>query len=349
MSAKMIYWLDEITSRESLLVGSKCAKLGEMLRMGLQIPPGFAITIETYRRFSELTGVQAEISAYMKRYKDIDSIRELNEISRAIRTIIEEKDIPSEIKEVIVHAYHTLSEKIGISECEVAVRSSGIAEDLEEASFAGQYESYLNVKGESLLINRVKKVWSSAFTPRAISYRIKNNISINEGSIGVGVIKMVNARAAGVAFSVDPIRRDASKIIIEGNWGLGEGVVSGESDVDRFVLDKESLEILEQRIGYKSRGFIRKMEGAGWEDTPEEIRSAPCINSEEVKEIAKLTKTVEERIGSPQDVEWAIDSDLLFPENIFLLQTRPVTVKLRKEETITDKMIDLMSKTIFKI
>jgi pyruvate,water dikinase len=156
---------------------------------------------------------------------------------------------------------------------------------------------------------------------------------------------MVNACSAGISFTVDPITGDASKVIIESNWGLGEGVVSGVENVDRFIVKKETLEITERMVGKKIKQVSNRKNGVMWEDVSPDKQCLPSLNDEEIKEVARLAMTIEERMGSPQDIEWAIDLDFSFPQNIFLLQTRPAKVAIRTQESTTDRIIDLIAKT----
>jgi pyruvate,water dikinase len=155
---------------------------------------------------------------------------------------------------------------------------------------------------------------------------------------------MINARASGIGFTVNPVDGDDTKVIIEANWGLGEGVVSGAETVDGFVVDKASLEILARNIGAKTRYVVNKEKGAEWDDVPLDRQRIPCMSDEEVQEVAKLARSLEESLGCAQDMEWAIDDDIPFPENIFHLQTRPAKVQVKKPVSATDKIIDLIAK-----
>lgn len=341
---KLIYWLDEIGATDGSLVGNKCANLGEMIRMGMRIPPGFAISASCYMRFVERTGARKKIFDYVKNQGKIEGIERLDEASRTIRAIIEGEEIPEDIRDEIETAYGFLCDKMGTPNTPVAVRSSGLAEDSAGASFAGQFESYLNVKGEKELLEKVKTVWSSAFTARAISYRARKGLSLEDESIGVAVLCMVNARASGISFTVDPVTGDDSKIIIEANWGLGEGVVSGAESVDGFVLDKEKLEVITSHVGKKTRCVVNMEQGAEWADVPAHMQYVACISEEEIKEIARVSRSIEASLRSPQDMEWAIDQNLPFPESVFFLQARPAKVQVKEPKSTTDQILDLLTK-----
>lgn len=340
MEKNFCFWLEEIGAKDSLLVGNKSANLGEMIQIGLRVPPGFAIAAECYIRFTEKTGIQQEIIKYISRQDKIEGIEKLDEVSRTIRAMIEDKEIPDDLKGEIGSAYEALCKKMGMSNAPVAVRSSGLAEDSAGASFAGQFESFLNVKGEGDVLNKVKKVWSSAFTAGVISYRDRKGLKTEGDAIGVAVLGMVNARASGIGFTVDPVSGDSSKIIIEANWGLGEGVVSGTETVDGFVVDKENLEIIKKHVGKKEKCVMNREKGAEWTEVPANMQNIACISDEEIKEVAKIAKSLEESLGCPQDMEWAIDQDLPFPQNIFYLQTRPAKSAVKKPELATDQLAD---------
>jgi len=347
-SEKLIFWLEEVGAKDGLLVGNKCANLGEMIRLGMRVPPGFAISANCYNQFAEKTGTLKEILDYINSAGRIEGIEKLDEASRTIRGMIEDEEIPDDLKAEIVSAYGTLCDKMGTRDAPVAVRSSGLAEDSVGASFAGQFESYLNVKGEKELLEKVKIVWSSAFTARAISYRIRKGLAIEGDSIGVAVLAMVDARASGISFTVDPVSGDPKKIIIEANWGLGEGVVSGAESVDGFVVNKEDLEVINTHIGQKTRCVVNMEQGAEWADVPDHMQAIACIGEEEIKEIARVAKSVEKSLDCPQDMEWAIDQNLPFPESVFFLQTRPATAQAKKPESTTDRMIDMIAKRLFR-
>lgn len=337
---KLLFWIEEIGKEHNSVVGKKCANLGEMIRMGLPVPPGFAISIDMYRKFLTDTGASQELSEFVAQLGDLKNfdITAIDQISHTIQEIIERKKMPAEIETQIRENYERLCQRTGISKVAVSVRSAGVE------SRPGMFETYLNVKGIEKVLEKVKKVWASAYTSRAIAFRLNKGLPLLGDELGVAVLKMVNACASGIGFTVDPILGDDTKVVLESNWGLGEGVVSGEGSVDRFVIDKKSLEVSERVIGEKSRHVVSKGIGADWEEVPLEKRSVPCLNDPEIKEIARLAIEIEQKLGCPQDIEWAIDMDFPFPKNIFLLQTRPAKVVAKKLESTSDQIIDLMAK-----
>jgi len=335
MSAKWISWFEEFGQEWNDWVGKKCANLGEMTRLGLRVPPGFALSLEAYNDFMSLTGAAEEIKKYLKKAGySFEKIQHFNEASAKLRKIVESKEPPAEMKEKILSFYEELCGRCEIEEAAVAARSAGAA------SHPGQYETHLNVKGRSDLIEKIVKVWSSSFNPRSLSARHRLGLPLESDPIGVAILKMVNARAAGVLFTADPNTGDRSRMIIEANWGLGESVVGGEAMPDVFILDKESLEVIEKKLGSKKKYITFKEFGVVEHETPSEKAENFCLNEEEAKEIGRLGKLLEAHFNVPQDTEWAIDDDLGFPENVILLQTRPEVIAQQKKPV--DKVVDMM-------
>jgi pyruvate,water dikinase len=208
------------------------------------------------------------------------------------------------------------------------VRSSATAEDLPTASFAGQQDTYLWVTGADQVIQKVRNCWASLFTPRAISYRVKNHFPHEKVLISVGVQKMVNSRAAGVMFTLNPTNGDISKVVIEGSWGLGETVVSGSVNPDKFVVDKVMLEINERAVSTKHIECIYDIEKGEVvnADVESDMQCTCCLEDLEIKELVRIAKIIESHYGRAMDIEWAIDKDFSFPQNIFIVQARPETV-----------------------
>lgn len=333
---KLIFWFDEVGREHNDIVGQKSANLGVMTQMGLPVPPGFAISIDAYKRFIEETGVAKEIAGHVSSLGELKDagVARLEEISWNICSMIEDAPMPASLKAEISSYYEQLCNRVQISEVPVSVRSAG------RASRPGMFETYLNVKGKDEVVDKVKKVWGSAFTSRAICFRVNKGMPVDGDMLGVAIPKMINAQAAGIGFTVDPISGDSSKIVIEANWGLGEGVVSGAETVDRFVLDKQSLEIIERAVGKKLKQVVSTEKGAGWEDVPPELQIVPCLGDDEIRQIAKMANMLEEQLGEPQDIEWAIDPDFSFPNNVFLLQTRPAKTAVKKPESASDQLAD---------
>ena len=327
MEKKMfICWFDELCRDDAAVVGKKCANLGEMTKFKLNVPPGFALTLALYEKFLHDSGLGEKLARYIGSLEDLkgaDVVR-LEEVSSEFRGMIENKPMPKAIADLIYEHYDELCKKVGVPNVPVSVRSAGVE------SRPGMFETYLNIEGKEAVVAHVQKVWASSFTPRAIGFRANKGFPIDGDPLGVAIPIMVRARAAGISFTVNPVNGDDSKIFIEANWGLGEGVVSGEEHVDRWVVDKKNFEILERAIGIKTKQVINMEKGAGWDEVPLEKQSVPCLTDEEIIEVAKMALLLEERLGKPQDMEWAIDPNFPKGEDIFLLQTRPAKALAKK-------------------
>ena len=326
---KLILWFEELGKEDIPLVGGKNANLGEMLKAGIPVPPGFAITAHAYKRFIEETGIAEQIYKIIEEtVTDPNDPKQYEEASKRIRSLIESTPMPDYLAEAIKQAYRELCNRTNIVNISVAVRSSATAEDLPDASFAGQQETYLNVAGEDKLLEKTVKCWSSLFTPRAIFYRTQKGFRHEDVLISVGVQKMVNAKAAGVMFTINPVTGDRNQIVIEANWGLGESVVSGAVTPDYYAVDKNTMKIIEKKIAKKTVEYVKNPETGETihAEVPPERQEIPCLTDEEILRLAELGKKIEEHYGKAQDIEWAIDRDLPFPENVFIVQSRPETV-----------------------
>jgi pyruvate,water dikinase len=339
MSEKWIYWLEELGQGDNDLVGKKCANLGEMTKLGMRVPPGFAITVDGYRRFMELTGLRDRITEYFATLglELRHSVAKQIEASRASQQMIRETPVPPAIADEITANYRTLCERCGVNDVAVAVRSSG------SVSMPGQMETYLNVQGEHDVVRRVVEVWESTFNTRAIAFRLEKGMPADQAPIGVAVIKMVNAKSAGVVLTVIPTTGDLDRLVVEGNWGLGESVVSGEIDPDNFIVEK-ATQAIEKKISHKTRWVIYNGRGTKKADIPPELRDLPCLDDAEVLEISKVALGVEKYFGAPQDMEWVVEKDLAFPDNLFWVQARPAKYTPKKAEADTDYLVDQMTR-----
>jgi pyruvate, water dikinase len=335
MAGKWSYWLEELGREHNDIVGKKCANLGEMTKIGLSVPHGFALSLGAYNLFMNLAGAADEMrSCIMSPRTSLETIAGINELSRALRSIVESKAMPAEMQTTILYHYQGLCNRCCALDVAVSARSAGAA------SHPGQYETHLNVKGEADLLDNIKKVWSSTFNPTSLSFRKQKGLPLESDPIGVAVLKMVNARSAGIIFTADPNTGDMSRMIIEANWGLGESVVGGESMPDTYLVDKKTLEVVERRLGTKLRCVLPSGQGVVEQTTPEDKSCSFCLSDDEVAEIAKAGIRLEGHFGVPQDAEWAIDSDLSFPNNVILLQTRNEVVA--KKKAPVDQLLDLM-------
>jgi len=330
MKQDLVLWFEELRKTDIPSVGGKNANLGEMTSVGIPVPPGFAITAYAYKKFIEETKIAAKIYEIIdETVTDKNDPAQYEVASIKIRELIDSTQMPKEIENAIKNAYEEMNRKLNTKDVFVAVRSSATAEDLADASFAGQQETFLNVRGVKGVLQNTVKCWSSLFTPRAIFYRNEKGFAHEKVFISVGVQKMVNSRAAGVIFTLNPVTGDTKQIVIEGNYGLGEAVVSGSVTPDDFVVDKVSLRITERRLAKKNIQYVRDLKTGHTvhEEVPEEKQQLPCINDEEIVRLAELAKRIEQHYGKPQDIEWAIDQDIATaPQNTFIVQSRPETV-----------------------
>lgn len=329
---RYVRWLEEITKDDIPIAGGKGANMGEMIRIGMPVPPGFVITTAAFERLIQFHNVSDKIKMMLDGI-NIDDINILMSTSKKIKKLIIFLDFPNEIESEIIDSYKRLSHadntsatNLTESDAEfVAVRSSATAEDLPGTSFAGQQASFLNVKYEENLIEAVKKCWASLYEPRAIFYRAKNNFK--NPSIAVVVQRMVNSDKSGVMFTVDPISGE-NVMIIESIWGLGEYLVLGEVSPDHYVVDKTG-KVLQKKIGQKPIALVRDhTTGKSIQiKTPDEKISAQVLTDDEISKLVKYGKQLEEYYGEPQDVEFAIEQP-----NIRIVQTRPVTTKAKTSE-----------------
>ncbi|WP_049985797.1 phosphoenolpyruvate synthase [Halobellus rufus] len=309
-----VAWLDDVRSADIDRVGGKAASLGELTDAGLPVPSGFVVTAGTYREFIENAGIDEELFSVVDvDHEDTSALREAHERAHEL---IMETPVPDEVREEILSAYASL----GDGERFVAVRSSATAEDLPDASFAGQQETFLNVQ-EDALVERVKECWASLFSQRAIYYRNRQGFPHEEVDIAVVVQEMVDAEKSGVLFTSHPSTGEP-QIIIEAAWGLGEAVVSGSVSPDNYVVDRETAEVETATVADKKMMMLKDEEtGETVErEVPDEKRSARVLSEEEIAELVELGRRVEDHYGTPQDVEWAI-----YDGEVYMLQSRPIT------------------------
>lgn len=310
-------------------VGGKNASLGEMISnlasAGVQVPGGFATTAAAYWDFLDQSGLREKINKELASL-DVDDVEALARTGAKIRQMIIETPFQPKLRDAIAEAYQRLEAESPDSS--YAVRSSATAEDLPDASFAGQQDTYLWQIGLAAVTEHIRKCWASLFTSRAIIYRIKNNIP-NEGlSMAVVVQKMVNARVAGVAITMNPSNGDRSKLTIDSSWGVGEMVVSGEVTPDNILLDKITLQVVSEHIGDKHAELVPDPEAGTLiqRDVEPERRSTRSLTDTELEAVAVMAKRAEKHYKCPQDIEWALDADLPDGENLLLLQSRPETI-----------------------
>ena len=322
-----VAWLDDVRSADVDHVGGKAASLGELTAAGLPVPSGFVVTAATYREFIEDAGIDEELFAAVDvDHEDTEALREAHERAHEL---IMETPVPDDVRDGIVSTYRDL----GDGERFVAVRSSATAEDLPDASFAGQQETFLNVQ-EADLVERVKECWASLFSQRAIYYRNRQGFPHREVDIAVVVQEMVDAEKSGVLFTSHPSTGEP-QIIIEAAWGLGEAVVSGSVSPDNYVIDRETAEVETVTVADKKMMMVKDEEtGETVErEVPDEKRSKRVLSDEEIAELVELGERVEDHYGTPQDVEWAIHGG-----EVYMLQSRPITT-IDDEESAADAAV----------
>lgn len=308
-------------------VGGKAAGLAEMTSAGFPVAPGFAVTTHAYQQFLALHDVRAQVDAILDTVDKRDS-SSLTAAGDRLHEILLRAELPATVRDAIGVRYAELCAATGISDVAVAVRSSATAEDSVGASFAGEFETWVDVAGADAVIEHVRKCYASIYSARVLSYLSDQGIDPHQIEMAVVVQKTVRARAAGVMFTLSPITGDRSKISIEASWGLGLAVVGGEVTPDRFVVDKVSLDISERVIGDKRIEYRRG-------DAPVEVeadrRTRLCLTDDDVTALARIGKQLERRHGGPQDIEFAIDAELPVGERVILLQCRPETVWSKAE------------------
>ena len=315
---KAIVWFNEVTKKDVPTVGGKGANLGEMTNANIPVPTGFIVTADAYFDFFRKSKVKDKIGNRL-RSLDPDNSKQLQQIAAEIKQLILDAPMPAELDKEIQQAYIEMGRGL------VAVRSSATAEDLPEASFAGQQRTFLNVQGEKEVVAAVQECWASLFEPRAIFYRHHQGFDHFKVGIAVPVQKMIQSQASGVMFTLEPVTSDSDKIVIEAVYGLGEAIVSGEVTPDLYIIDKEGLRISTKKIGRQEWQLIRNPAG-GDKEANIKVPLQPSsqteqkLSDEDIISLAKLGKQLEDWYQFPQDIEWAKED-----KEIFIVQTRPVT------------------------
>ena len=338
-----IKWFKDIRKEDVGSVGGKGANLGEMWNNGFPVPGGFAITAQAYAEFRENAGIRDAINDILKTI-DAEDSEDLQKKANRIQKIIVGSRIPEDIASEIEKAYDALevmeqgmTDSADIVEADeepfVACRSSATAEDLPEASFAGQQATFLNVKGASQVLDATRKCWASLFTARAIYYREKNKFDHDQVLISVIVQKMVNSEKAGIMFSINPATNNSKEIMIEAVYGLGETIVGGQVNPDLYIIDKELLEIKQKEVKSQRIGLFRNSEGKNVErNLPVEDQGKQKLSDKEIEELAGIGKKIEKHYGKAQDIEWAVEKG-----RIYIVQSRAVTTLKRTAEELKEE------------
>ncbi len=346
-----VAWFKDLTKDSIPVAGGKGSNLGEMFNLDLPIPGGFAVTAQTYGKYIEETKIKIKIEEFLKGL-NVDDTETLQKTAKKIQELITSTPIPEDMADEIKDSYDLLGtgkdahDLVEGKEVFVAVRSSATAEDLPEASFAGQQATYLNVKGKQKVVSAVLACWASLFTARAIYYREKNNFDHNKVLISAIVQKMVNSEQSGIMFTVNPVTNNDKEIVIEAVYGLGEMIVGGEVNPDLYIVNKENKEIKKIEVKKQEIGLFRSEEGQNEKrKIPEDLQMRQIIPDSHVRELARFGKIIEEHYGKPQDIEWAIEND-----KVYIVQARAVTTFKKQsgqedESTIEEGKILLKGET----
>lgn len=312
----LILWFPEVDRENVVEVGGKGANLGELTRAGMPVPQGFIVAARAYFLFLDKTKLREKIKSILEGLNTEDS-KDLQERAKKVQKEIKKASMPSEIESKIIENYRKLSKGKDIY---TAVRSSATAEDLPDASFAGQQATFLNVSGEKEVVKAVKDCWASLFEARAIYYRQEKGFDHFKVGIAVPVQLMVQSEKSGIMFTIDPVTNDDSKIIIEAGFGLGEAIVSGSVTPDRYIVDKKTLKIEDKEIGSQDFKIIRVGETNKKVNLKDNEKSQQKLTEEEIVKVAEIGKKIEEHYKFPQDTEWASEKG-----EVFMVQSRPVT------------------------
>ncbi|MBI4491222.1 MAG: hypothetical protein HY690_00300 [Chloroflexi bacterium] len=309
----------ESSSATLSVAGGKGANLSRLVRAGYPVPPGFVVRTEAYRAFVAANGLEARI-VELASATHADDPASVESASAAIRQLFAGGTMPPHLAAAIVRAYRDLAGAHTAPDLPVAVRSSATAEDLPEASFAGQQDSFLNVRGEGALLEAIKACWASLWTARALAYRARHALDPASVALAVVVQRLVPAEAAGILFTLNPVAGDASEVVIEAAWGLGEAIVGGRVSPDTVVVDRASGAVKQVRLGDKAVMAVAAAVGTADVAVDSARRAQPALAPEQAAELARLGCAIEALFGDPQDIEWALAAN-----QIFILQARPVT------------------------
>ena len=317
-----IVWFSQVGRNDGPLVGGKGANLGELTQAQIPVPPGFVVTTRAYRAFLVTTGLEGRIEAMLEGL-DVEDDEALQRVSGKVRAAVEQAEMPAQLREDIERSYLELGQGA------VAVRSSATAEDLAEASFAGQQSTYLNVEGAADVVDAVQRCWASLFEARAVFYREHAGWGHVDVDLAVPVQRMVQSETSGVMFTIDPITNDEQRVVIEAALGLGEAVVAGLVSPDHFEVDKSSEAILDRQIFRQDRMLMRNPNGTGgeaniWRALSDAEGDRPKLTDAQVVELTTIGKRIERHYGGPQDIEWGWADG-----RFYLLQTRPITTLAR--------------------
>jgi pyruvate,water dikinase len=330
---KLMLWFKEIGKDDVPLVGGKTASLGEMTcKTKVPVPYGFALTADAYRLFLRENALESKIAKSLSRLKDLNDTKALQSVGAEIRGFITSASVPQTLRKIIEESYLQLGAHEKVQSPYVAIRSSATAEDLPDASFAGQQETFLNIKGTAEVIQAVKECYASLFTDRAIFYRAQKGFDHMEVALSAIVQMMCYSESSGVMFTMDPTNGDESMVLVEGSYGLGEYIVKGSVTPDDYYVDKGTMKIIRKTIATKTIMLVRNENGGTEEKKiPDNLKDRQVITDEQAVELAKFALTIEQHYGRAMDIEWGLDTQT---GKMLILQARPETVWSLKKSPI---------------
>ena len=336
---KFVLWFDEIGIEDVPAVGGKSASLGEMTqRTGVPVPFGFATTAKAFFHYLTFNQIDKKMPEILEEIKDSNDTKTLQSVGARLRKMIATAGMPADLEKEIVDAYAALAKKVGEKAPFVAVRSSATAEDLPDASFAGQQETYLNVHTPKEVVEKVKECYSSLFTDRAIFYRIQKGFDHMSIALSAAIQLMAYSKSSGVTFTLDVSNGDRSVVLIEAGYGLGEFVVQGTITPDEYIIRKSDLNIVKKNVPKKTIQLVRIPSGGTEKrSVPSNLQDKQVLTDEQIIELAKYSIAIEQHYKKPMDIEWALDERT---NKLVILQARPETVwATKKEETKTEEKV----------
>jgi pyruvate, water dikinase len=346
VSAAYTRTLGELRRSDAGEFGGKSANLGELLSAGVAVPPGFALGAGAFRSFVEATGLEGTIAAAAARASGGD-VAAVDSAAKTIGEAMRFAALPGEVRAELVQRHDELAQAAGEESPPVAVRSSALGEDSEDASHAGQQESFLWVRGIEQICDAVRDCWVSLYTPRAISYRAALRAGGPEPAMGVTVQLMVDAEVSGVMFTCNPVSGDPSMVALNASWGLGIAVVGGELTPDDYLVSKITGEVVRQSVSVKHIEYVPHADGFGTVrvEVPAERREEPCLGEAELSALVDVARRVERHFGGHQDVEWAIARGSTLPGSLHVLQARPVTAAAKPAPKLSASAMSLVMST----
>jgi pyruvate, water dikinase len=350
MATGSIVWVDEVDPADAVaLAGSKMGRLTELHLAGVEVPKGFAVTVDAYLRHCAESGLDAQIDAVITRLGSDPSDADVEKASAEIRALFEATPMSEALAAEITEAYDELSLRCVEVNAPTAVRSSAASSPVADASFAGIFDTYLGVAGAQRVLDAVRQCWGSLFTGRALAYRLRKNISHHAMPIAVGVIELIHARASGVAFSVHPVTGKPDRIVIETSWGWGEAIVQGLVNPDHIEVGKADGRVLKYDVAHKTvvSAFDFATGRVSEIDMPASLADRRVLDDEQIQAVADAVKSIEEHYGYPVDVEWVISRHRRAGDLVSIVQSRPVTVTAEQAAPAAYDPVALAQKYVF--